>query len=153
MVALPGCRHVFLCHYQQKAAKFTNPTDASGYSAHDVSLHAAGLVQSNTRKLTPRLRRSYFCLRPPMYTFRGNKDLEKLFGRCHSASLLLETPLSNSAKVKAVWTGFVQCFCGWSTSVLSNFKVAAPFSSYAIEQICPDNSKTRSSSKFQLNRK
>ena len=114
---------------------YSNPTDASGYSAHDVI--TLGYLQQksfkdmleNTKKLTEVDVKNYDAIflvggQGPMYTFKGNKDLEKLFvsfyeaGKpssavCHSTTLLLEAKKSNG-------------------ELLVKGKVAAPFSAYAI---------------------
>ncbi len=109
---------------------YSNPTDASGYSAHDVI--SLGYMQqksfndmlANTKKLTEVDAKNYDAIflvggQGPMYTFKGNKDLEKLFvafyeaGKpssavCHSTTLLLEAKKSNGELlVKGkTWTGF-----------------------------------------------
>jgi putative intracellular protease/amidase len=109
---------------------YSNPTDASGYSAHDII--SLGYMQKpefnamleNTKKLTEVNHSDYVGIflvggQGPMYTFRGNHDLEKLFvsfyeaGKpaaavCHSTTLLLEAKLSNGELlVKGkTWTGF-----------------------------------------------
>lgn len=109
---------------------YSNPTDASGYSAHDII--TLGYMQKpeftamleNTKKLTEVDARNYDAIflvggQGPMYTFRGNKDLEKLFlsfyesGKpsaavCHSTALLLDAKKSNGELlVKGkTWTGF-----------------------------------------------
>lgn len=109
---------------------YSNPTDKSGYSAHDVI--SLGYMQQqsfndmlvNTKKLTEVNAGSYAAIflvggQGPMYTFKGNKDLEKLFvsfyesGKpsaavCHSVTLLLEAKKSNGELlVKGkTWTGF-----------------------------------------------
>ena len=91
---------------------YSNPTDASGYSAHDVI--TLGYMQkpefnqmlANTKKLTEVNPADYAAIflvggQGPMYTFKGNKDLEKLFVKfyesnkpsaavCHSTTLLLD---------------------------------------------------------------
>jgi len=109
---------------------YSNPTDASGYSAVDVI--SLGYMQqksfndmlANTKKLTEVDAKNYDAIflvggQGPMYTFKGNKDLEKLFvafyeaGKpssavCHSTTLLLEAKKSNGELlVKGkTWTGF-----------------------------------------------
>lgn len=109
---------------------YSNPTDASGYSAHDVI--SLGYMQqkwfsdmlANTKKLTDVTQKDYVAIflvggQSPMYTFKGNTDLQKLFAAfyesgkpasavCHSTTLLLETKLSNGELlVKGkTWTGF-----------------------------------------------
>lgn len=153
---------------------YSNPTDASGYSAHDVI--SLGYLQksefnqmlSNTKKITDVNPADYVALflvggQGPMYTFRGNRDLEKLFvsfyesGKpaaavCHSTTLLLEAKKSNGELlVKGkTWTGFADAEEEFADKAVgmkiqpyrieeearkisgTNFKVAAPFSSYAI---------------------
>jgi putative intracellular protease/amidase len=154
---------------------YSNPTDASGYSAHDVV--SLGYMQQpsfnamleNTRKLTdvnPDDYQGIFLVggQGPMYTFRGNKDLEKLFvsfyesGKpaaavCHSTALLLEAKTSNGELlVKGkTWTGFADAEEEYADQAVgmkiqpyriesearklagTTFKVAPPFSSYAIQ--------------------
>ena len=109
---------------------YSNPTDASGYSAHDVI--SLGYMQqksfndmlANTKKLTEVDAKNYDAIflvggQGPMYTFKGNKEVEKLFvafyeaGKpsaavCHSTTLLLEAKKSNGELlVKGkTWTGF-----------------------------------------------
>lgn len=110
--------------------QYSNPTDASGYSAHDVI--SLGYMQKpefnamlqNTKKISdvdPKNYNAIFLVggQGPMYTFKGNKDLEKLFvtfyeaGKpssavCHSTTLLLEARKSTGdLLVKGkTWTGF-----------------------------------------------
>ena len=109
---------------------YSNPNDPSGYSAHDVI--SLGFLQKpefnsmleNTKKLTEVKPADYAAIflvggQGPMYTFRGNKDLEKLFvafyesGKpsaavCHSTTLLLEAKKSNGELLVQgkTWTGF-----------------------------------------------
>jgi putative intracellular protease/amidase len=153
---------------------YSNPGDASGYSAHDVI--SLGYLQKpefvamlqNTRKLTAVNPNDYVAIflvggQGPMYTFRGNKELEKLFvsfyeaGKpsaavCHSTTLLLEAKKSNGELLVAgkTWTGFADAEEEFADQAVgmkiqpyriesearklsgTNFKVAAPFSSYAI---------------------
>lgn len=153
---------------------YSNPTDASGYSAHDVI--SLGYLQqqwfndmlSHTKKLTAINAADYAAIflvggQGPMYTFRGNKELEKLFvsfyesGKpaaavCHSTTLLLEASLtSGDLLVKGkTWTGFADAEEDFADKAVgmkiqpyrieeearkmtgTHFKVAAPFSSYAI---------------------
>lgn len=153
---------------------YSNPTDASGYSASDVI--SLGYMQqksfndmlSNTKKLTEVDSKNYDAIflvggQGPMYTFKGNKDLEKLFvafyeaGKpssavCHSTTLLLEAKKSNGELlVKGkTWTGFADAEEEFADKAVgmkiqpyrieteakkiagTTFKVAAPFSSYAI---------------------
>ncbi len=154
---------------------YSNPTDASGYSAHDVI--SLGYMQkteflkmlANTKKLTDINHNDYAAIflvggQGPMYTFRGNTDLEKLFvsfyetGKpaaavCHSTTLLLDVKKSNGELlVKGkTWTGFADAeeeYADHAAGVKiqpyrietearkipdTTFKVAAPFSSYAIQ--------------------
>lgn len=153
---------------------YSNPTDASGYSAHDVI--SLGYMQqdwfnemlANTKKMTEVNPDDYDAIflvggQGPMYTFRGNPDLEKLFANfyeagkpsaavCHSTTLLLEAKKSNGELlVKGkTWTGFADAEEEFADQAVgqkiqpyrieeeakklegTNFKVAAPFSSYAI---------------------
>lgn len=153
---------------------YSNPTDASGYSAHDVI--SLGYLQkpefnqmiASTKKLTEVKVGDYVAIflvggQGPMYTFKGNKDLEKLFvsfyeaGKpaaavCHSTTLLLEAKKSNGELlVKGkTWTGFADAEEEFADKAVgmkiqpyrieeearkiqgTAFKVAAPFSSYAI---------------------
>lgn len=109
---------------------YSNPTDPSGYSAHDVV--SLGYLQKpdflQMLETTPKLQDmnaedfdAIFLVggQGPMYTFRQNKSLEKLFlnfyesGKpsaavCHSTTLLLEAQKSNGELlVKGKnWTGF-----------------------------------------------
>ncbi|MBN8572635.1 MAG: type 1 glutamine amidotransferase domain-containing protein [Candidatus Kapabacteria bacterium] len=109
---------------------YSNPTDASGYSAHDII--SLGYMQqtwfqemiANTKKVTEVNPQDYDAIflvggQGPMYTFRGNNDLEKLFvafyenGKpsaavCHSTTLLLDAKTSDGELlVKGkIWTGF-----------------------------------------------
>lgn len=154
---------------------YSNPTDASGYSAHDII--SLGYMQKpeftkmleNTKKLTTVNTNDYEAIflvggQGPMYTFKGNTDLQNLFvsfyesnkpsaAVCHSTTLLLETKKSNGELlVKGkTWTGFANAEEDYADQAVgqkiqpyriedearkiegSNFKVAAPFSSYAIQ--------------------
>ncbi len=154
---------------------YSNPTDASGYSAHDII--SLGYMQKpefmamleNTKKLTevnPNEFDAIFLVggQGPMYTFRGNAELEKLFvsfyemGKpsaavCHSTTLLLEAKLSNGELlVKGkTWTGFADAEEEFADQAVgmkiqpyrienearkivgTTFKVASPFSAYAIQ--------------------
>jgi putative intracellular protease/amidase len=153
---------------------YSNPTDPSGYSAHDVL--SLGYMQQpaflqmleNTRALREVQASDYDAIflvggQGPMYTFRGNAELEKLFvafyeaGKpaaavCHSTTLLLEAKKSNGELLVAgkTWTGFADAEEEYADQAVgmkiqpyrietearkisgTNFKVAAPFSSYAI---------------------
>ncbi|HAO08260.1 MAG TPA: type 1 glutamine amidotransferase domain-containing protein [Chryseobacterium sp.] len=154
---------------------YSNPLDESGYSAHDVI--SLGYMQKtdfnemleNTRKLTEVDAKNYDAVflvggQGPMYTFRGNKDLEQLFvsfyesGKpsaavCHSTTLLLEAKKSNGELIVKgkTWTGFADAEEEFADQAVgmkiqpyrieeeakklqeTTFKVAAPFSSYAIQ--------------------
>jgi putative intracellular protease/amidase len=109
---------------------YSNPTDKSGYSAHDVI--SLGYLQkkefqaklANTLKFTEVKSSDYAAIflvggQSPMYTFKGNTDLQKTFATfyesgkpaaavCHSTTLLLEAKKSNGdLLVKGkTWTGF-----------------------------------------------
>lgn len=109
---------------------YSNPTDESGYSAHDVI--SLGYMQQNwfnemlknTKKLTEVSANDYDAIflvggQGPVYTFRGNHDLERLFAAffesgkpssavCHSTTLLLEAKGSNGELLikGKTWTGF-----------------------------------------------
>lgn len=153
---------------------YSNPTDASGYSAHDII--TLGYMQKpefnamlkDTKKLTAVEAKNYDAIflvggQGPMYTFKGNVDLQKLFvefyesGKpcaavCHSTTLLLETKKTNGELlVKGkTWTGFADAEEEFADQAVgmkiqpyrietearkianTTFKVAAPFSSYAI---------------------
>jgi putative intracellular protease/amidase len=154
---------------------YSNPTDASGYSAHDVI--TLGYMQqkwfndmlANTKKLSDINSANYDAIflvggQGPMYTFKGNKELEKLFASfyesgkpsaavCHSVTLLLEAKKTNGELlVKGkTWTGFANAEEDFADKAVgmkiqpyriedeakkisgTTFKVAAPFSSYAIQ--------------------
>ncbi len=109
---------------------YSDPTDASGYSAHDVI--SLGYMQQdwfnemlqNTEKFTEVDQQAYDAIflvggQGPMYTYRGNEALAKLFAGfyeagkpsasvCHSTTLLLDAKGSNGELlVKGkTWTGF-----------------------------------------------
>lgn len=154
---------------------YSNPTDASGYSAHDVI--SLGYLQqpsfnellATTKKITEVNPADYDAIflvggQGPMYTFRGNKDLEKLFAAfyesgkpsaavCHSTALLLEATTSKGELIVKgkTWTGFASAEEEFADQAVgmkiqpyriedearmlqdTTFKVAAPFSSYAIQ--------------------
>lgn len=154
---------------------YSNPTDASGYSASDII--SLGYMQKpefnamleNTKKLTDVKQSDYAAIflvggQGPMYTFKGNTELEKLVvsfyeaGKptaavCHSTTLLLEAKKSNGELlVKGkTWTGFADAEEDFADQAVgqkiqpyrieteakkiqgTTFKVAAPFSSYAIQ--------------------
>ena len=109
---------------------YSNPTDSSGYSAHDII--SLGYLQQksflemleNTKKLTEVAADNYDAVflvggQGPMYTFRGNKDLQTLFAAfyesgkpaavvCHATTLLLEAGNTNGELIVKgkTWTGF-----------------------------------------------
>ncbi len=109
---------------------YSNPEDASGYSAHDVI--SLGYMQQasfqdmlqNTPALSTVNVGDYDAIflvggQGPMYTFKGNSGLQQLFAGfyeankpsaavCHSTTLLLEAKKSNGELVVAgkTWTGF-----------------------------------------------
>ena len=154
---------------------YSNPLDESGYSAHDVislgfmQLEWFNSMLANTKKLGDLKQDDYDAVflvggQGPMYTFKGNKELEKLFvsfyeaGKpsaavCHSVTLLLEARMSDGELlVKGkTWTGFADAeedFVDSAAGVViqpyrietearkiegTNFRVSAPFSSYAIQ--------------------
>ncbi len=153
---------------------YSNPTDESGYSAHDII--TLGYMQKpefnallkNTKKLTEVETKNYDAIflvggQGPMYTYKGNTDLEKLFADfyesgkpsaavCHSTTLLLEAKKSNGELIVKgkTWTGFADAEEEFADQAVgmkiqpyrietearkiegTTFKVAAPFSSYAI---------------------
>ncbi|GBF51601.1 ThiJ/PfpI domain-containing protein [Leptospira ryugenii] len=154
---------------------YSDPTDKSGYSAHDII--SLGYLQKksfqellqNTKKFTDVNPSEYDAIflvggQGPMYTFKGNVALQNLFASfyeagkpsaavCHSTTLLLETKLKNGdLLVKGkTWTGFADAEEEYADKAVgqkiqpyrieteakkiagTNFKVAAPFSSYAIK--------------------
>lgn len=109
---------------------YSNPMDASGYSSHDII--SLGYMQKpefmssleNTIKLSEVNQNEFDAIflvggQGPMYTFRGNSELEKTFiqfyenGKpaaavCHSTTLLLEAKKSNGELLvkNKTWTGF-----------------------------------------------
>lgn len=154
---------------------YSDPTHESGYSAHDVvtlgymQLDWFNQMLENTQKVTEINTKDFDAVflvggQGPMYTFRGNKDLEKLFADfyesgkpsaavCHSVTLLLEAKKSDGKLIVdgKTWTGFSDAEEDYADKAvgqkiqpyrieeearkLSNtqFKVAEPLSSYAIE--------------------
>jgi putative intracellular protease/amidase len=154
---------------------YSNPTDVSGYSAHDIIslgyLQRSDFIKmlESTKKLTEVKHNDYVAIflvggQGPMYTFKGNLDLQKLFvsfyeaGKpssavCHSTTLLLEAKKSNGdLLVKGrIWTGFANAEEDFADNAVgqkiqpyriedearklsgTTFKVAAPFSSYVIQ--------------------
>lgn len=113
-----------------QADGYSDPEDASGYSAHDIlslgfkksAAHAALLVDTRgIRDVEPAAYDAVFLVggQSPMVTFRGNATLERLVARfyeagkvtalvCHATCLLLDTRLSTGELlVKGkTWTGF-----------------------------------------------
>ncbi|MCI5055301.1 MAG: type 1 glutamine amidotransferase domain-containing protein [Flavobacteriales bacterium] len=154
---------------------YSNPTDESGYSAHDVI--SLGFMQQdwfqkmldNTDRLSNAKVSNYDAIflvggQAPMYTFKGNEELQQLFvdfyesGKpsaavCHSTTLLLEAKTSNGKLLVdgKTWTGFCNAEEDYADEAVgmkiqpyriqdeaeklsnTNFKVAAPFASYAIQ--------------------
>jgi putative intracellular protease/amidase len=154
---------------------YSNPLDPSGYSSHDII--TLGYLQKpeftklleNTRKLTDIKQNDYTAIflvggQGPMYTFKGNKELQNLFvsfyeadkpaaAVCHSTTLLLEAKKSNGELLVRgkTWTGFANAEEDFADEAVgqkiqpyriedearkikgTTFKVAAPFSSYAIQ--------------------
>ncbi|HMP93602.1 MAG TPA: type 1 glutamine amidotransferase domain-containing protein [Phnomibacter sp.] len=155
---------------------YSNPTDASGYSAHDVI--SLGYLQlpwfnqmlAETRALSQVNHQDYAAIflvggQGPMYTFRDNEALQHLFvsfyeaGKpsaavCHSTTLLLQAKTSDGQLLVQgkTWTGFADAEEDFADQAVgmkiqpyrietearkiegTHFKVAAPFSSYAIRQ-------------------
>lgn len=153
---------------------YSNPIDASGYSAHDVI--SLGYMQlewfndmlANTKKIDDVNAADYDAIflvggQGPMYTFRNNESLHQLFAKfyesskpsaavCHSTTLLLEAKKSNGELIvkDKTWTGFANAEESYADQAVgqriqpywiedearkiasTSFKVAAPFSSYAI---------------------
>lgn len=109
---------------------YSDPTDPSSYSASDIislgylQRQAFKSMLANTRKLTEVKHDNYQAIflvggQGPMYTFRGNQDLQDLFvsfyeaGKpsaavCHSTTLLLEARTSDGELLvkDKTWTGF-----------------------------------------------
>jgi putative intracellular protease/amidase len=109
---------------------YSNPLEASGYSAHDII--SLGYLQkdefrsmlTNTRTLKDSKHKAYVAIflvggQGPMYTFKGNEILQKLFvsfyeankpaaAVCHSTTLLLEARKTNGELLvkEKTWTGF-----------------------------------------------
>ncbi len=109
---------------------YSDPTDASGYSSHDVI--SLGYMQkkefnemlSDTKSLKEVNTEDYAAVflvggQGPMYTFRGNKELESLFAGfyesgkpsasvCHATTFLLEAKKSDGSLLVdgKTWTGF-----------------------------------------------
>jgi putative intracellular protease/amidase len=109
---------------------YSNPTDESGYSSHDII--SLGYMQhhwftellANTKKISAIDSSHYDAIflvggQGPMYTFRGNHDLEKLFIHflesnkpsavlCHATTILLKAKKTNGKLIVdgKTWTGF-----------------------------------------------
>ena len=154
---------------------YSDPTDESKYSANDVI--TLGYMQqdsfqemlANTTKMTDVADISSYAAiflvggQGPMYTFRDNAELEKLFANfyeagkpsaavCHSTTLLLGAKTSDGKLIvdSKTWTGFANAEEDFADEAVgmtiqpyrieteakklphTTFKVAAPFSSYAI---------------------
>lgn len=154
---------------------YSDPTDASGYSAHDIV--TLGYMQrpefmamlEHTGKVSDSSHHKYAAIflvggQGPMYTFRGNMPLQELFvsfyeaGKpaaavCHSTTLLLDAKKSDGSLLVngKTWTGFANAEEDFADQAVgqkiqpyriedeakklsgTTFKVAAPFSSYAIQ--------------------
>lgn len=154
---------------------YSDPTDPSGYSAHDIV--SLGYMQkpeftqllNNTKKLTDVSHNDYAAIflvggQGPMYTFKGNTELQTLFvsfyeaakpaaAVCHSTTLLLEAKKSTGELLVQgkTWTGFADAEEEYADQAVgqkiqpyrietearklpaTTFKVAAPFSSFAIQ--------------------
>ncbi|NQX78318.1 type 1 glutamine amidotransferase domain-containing protein [Gilvibacter sp.] len=153
---------------------YSDPTDPSGYPAHDVI--SLGYMQqdwfnhllNNTAAMTEVDPNDYDAIflvggQGPMYTFRGNAELGALFAKfyeaekpsaavCHATTLLLEAKKSDGSLIVSgkTWTGFANEEEAFADAAVgqkiqpywiqqeaekidnTTFKVAAPFSSYAI---------------------
>ncbi|MEM9650428.1 MAG: type 1 glutamine amidotransferase domain-containing protein, partial [Bacteroidota bacterium] len=109
---------------------YSDPTDKSGYSAHDVI--SLGFMQQesfntmleNTKQIAEVNAKDFDAIflvggQGPMYTYQDNKDLERLFVEfyesnkptaavCHSTTLLLKARKSDGELVVSgkTWTGF-----------------------------------------------
>lgn len=113
-----------------QADSFSDPEDASGYSAHDIlslgfkkSPHHIALIE-NTKSiegLSPADYDAIFLVggQSPMYTFRDNEKVHQLVAAfyeagkitalvCHATCVLLKTKLSNGRLLAEgkTWTGF-----------------------------------------------
>ena len=153
---------------------YSDPTDASGYSANDVitlgylQQDAFTKLLADTKAISKVRAEDYDAIflvggQGPMYTFKENTDLEKLFSDfyesgkpaaavCHSTTLLLTAKKSNGELLVSgkTWTGFANTEEDFADEAVgmqiqpyriqdeakklkgTTFKVAAPFSSYAI---------------------
>jgi len=158
-----------------KMDDYSDPTHESGYAAHDVvtlgymQLDWFNQMLENTQKITAINTRDFDAIflvggQGPMYTFKGNQDLEKRFANfyesgkpsaavCHSVTLLLEAKKSDGQRIVdgKTWTGFSDAEEDYVDKALgqkiqpyrieeearklpnTNFKVAEPLSSYAIQ--------------------
>ncbi len=154
---------------------YSDPKDESGYSAHDIislgymQLDWFNKMLENTKSLAEVSTNDYDAIflvggQGPMYTFRGNDELGKLFvdfyesGKpsaavCHSTALLLDTRDSNGEYLvkNKTWTGFSNAEEDYADNAVGQkiqpyriedearkidetyFKVAAPLTSYVIE--------------------
>ncbi|GAB5563083.1 MAG: type 1 glutamine amidotransferase domain-containing protein [Winogradskyella sp.] len=109
---------------------YSNPTDESGYAAHDVI--TLGYMQQNwfnamlenTKRLSEVNTNDYDAIflvggQAPMYTFRNNEALQQLFANfyennkpsavvCHATTLLLDAKTSDGELLvkDKTWTGF-----------------------------------------------
>lgn len=154
---------------------YSNPNDASGYSAHDII--SLGYLQKpefqamleNTKSIQEISHENFAAIflvggQGPMYTFKGNTSLQQLFvsfyesqkpaaAVCHSTTLLLEARLSDGKLLVEgkSWTGFANAEEDYADQAVgqkiqpyrieeearklanTQFNVAAPFSSYAIQ--------------------
>ena len=154
---------------------YSDPTDASGYAAHDIV--SLGYMQqawfndmlAKTEELSSIHAEDYDAIflvggQGPMYTFRSNTQLEQLFSNffeagkpsaavCHATTLLLEAKKSDGSLLVEgkTWTGFANGEEAYADAAVgqkiqpywieeearkiqnTTFKVAAPFSSYVIE--------------------
>lgn len=113
-----------------QADSYSDPEDASGYSAHDIlslgfkkSVKHAALLQ-DTKPIDDVQPNNYDAIfvvggQSPMMTFRGHTKLQKLVASfyeagkvtalvCHATCLLLDTKLSNGQLLVTgkTWTGF-----------------------------------------------
>lgn len=154
---------------------YSDPKDASQYSANDII--TLGYMQQesfqamleNTVKVGDIADADYDAIflvggQGPMYTFRGDKELETLFAKffesgkpsaavCHATTLLLQAKKTSNDKLIVdgkTWTGFANAEEDVADAAVglkiqpyriedearklphTTFRVAAPFSSYAI---------------------
>ncbi len=109
---------------------YSHPLDPSGYSAHDVislgylqkeSFRAMLASTQSIENVTSEPYKAIFLVggQSPMFTFRGNTMLQRLFAEfyesgkpsaavCHATTLLLEAVTSRGERIVAgkTWTGF-----------------------------------------------